>query len=196
MFLEDFRELNEKRGRIEVICGSMFSGKTEELLRRLRRVSIAQFDFLLVKPSIENRYHEDNVVSHLGNTFASHKVNSSKAILDLWKQQPVLAIDEAQFLDEQLPEVCKTLANKGVRVIVAGLDMDYKGQPFGPIPQLLAMAEYITKVHAICVKCGNLAHFSQRKSESKDLVEIGANEKYQPVCRTCFCAAQTEDTWI
>lgn len=192
MFLEDFRLMNEQRGSIEVICGSMFSGKTEELLRRLRRISIAQLDFLLVKPIIENRYHDDNVVSHLGNFYTSKKVENSSGILELWNRQPVVAIDEAQFLDDALPEVCSKLANSGVRVIVAGLDMDFKGEPFGPIPQLLAMAEYITKVHAICVKCGNLAQFSQRISNNRDLVELGANEKYQPVCRTCYSAVQNE----
>ncbi|TVQ18910.1 MAG: thymidine kinase, partial [Bacteroidetes bacterium] len=160
MFLEKDIDNTRGRGWIEIICGSMFSGKTEELIRRLKRAKIARQRVEIFKPAIDVRYDEEKVVSHDANEIMSTPVPSSSNIMLLANDVDVVGIDEAQFFDAELPNVCSQLANAGVRVIVAGLDMDFKGKPFGPIPQLLAVAEYITKVHAICVKCGNLAHFS------------------------------------
>ncbi len=186
MFLEHFPEEGSKHGWIEVICGSMFSGKTEELIRRLRRAEFANQKILLVKPTIDDRYHEKKVVSHQGRSFEAICVESASEILDLWKKEKVVAIDEAQFFDEGIIETCNKLSAKGVRVICAGLDMDFKGTPFGPMPQLLAIAEYVTKVHAICVSCGAPAQFSHRTVADKEQVLVGANEEYKPLCRMCY----------
>ncbi|MDB5227657.1 MAG: thymidine kinase [Bacteroidota bacterium] len=185
MFLEP--NVNKSKiGWIEVICGSMFSGKTEELIRRLKRAKIANLNVEIFKPMIDTRYHETHVVSHDSNTILSTPVSSSQNILLLSSDVDVVGVDEAQFFDEGLPEVCETLANKGIRVIVAGLDMDYLGNPFGPVPALLARAEYITKVHAICVRCGALANHSYRLVESDTKVLLGEKETYEPRCRECF----------
>ena len=186
MFLEQFPIQNRTNGWIEVICGSMFSGKTEELIRRLRRAEFAKQDLILFKPSVDKRYSDKNVVSHRGTEFNAVLVTSSKEILNNVEDQKVVAIDEAQFFDKQLVEVASELARRGVRVILAGLDMDYTGAPFGPMPALLASAEYVSKVHAICVSCGNLAQFSNRLVADTDQVMLGAVEEYRPLCRSCF----------
>lgn len=186
MFYDQLPSESRNFGWIEVVCGSMFSGKTEELIRRLKRSQFANQKLLLFKPQIDTRYSEENVVSHQGTSFQAIPVGSAMEILKIWKNERVVAIDEAQFFDEAIVVVANQLAQKGVRVIVAGLDMDYLGNPFGPMPQLLAIAEYVTKVHAICVSCGNLAQFSYRFSEEKDQVLLGAVEKYKPLCRACY----------
>ena len=186
MFLEKFPIQNSSNGWIEVICGSMFSGKTEELIRRLRRAEFARQDLILFKPSVDIRYSDKNVVSHRGTEFNAVLVASSKEILNAVKDQKVVAIDEAQFFDTDLVEVASELAGRGIRVILAGLDMDYTGAPFGPMPALLAAAEYVSKVHAICVSCGNLAQFSNRLVSDTDQVMLGAVEEYRPLCRSCF----------
>jgi thymidine kinase len=186
MFLEQFPDKNRTNGWIEVICGSMFSGKTEELIRRIRRAEFAQQSILLFKPKIDNRYSEENVVSHQGTAIEAKVIKNSSEILDLWEKEKIVAVDEAQFFDSELANVCVQLANKGARVIVAGLDMDFKGLPFGPIPSILAMAEYVTKVHAICVSCGNLAQFSHRITSDEETVLLGSQNNYEPLCRTCF----------
>jgi thymidine kinase len=186
MFLEQFPIQNRSNGWIEVICGSMFSGKTEELIRRLRRAEFARQELILFKPSVDKRYSDKNVVSHRGTEFNAVRVASSKEILDAVENQKVVAIDEAQFFDDQLVEVASELAGRGIRVILAGLDMDYTGAPFGPMPALLASAEYVSKVHAICVSCGNLAQFSNRLVADTDQVMLGAVEEYRPLCRSCF----------
>lgn len=186
MFLEQFPSERRQNGWIEVICGSMFSGKTEELIRRMKRAQFANQKMLLFKPIIDNRYHETNIVSHQGTSIQAISVTDSSEILKSWTDQKVIAIDEAQFFDHALVTVCNELATKGVRVIIAGLDMDYLGEPFGPMPKLLAIAEYVTKVHAICVSCGNLANYSHRISNEDGQVVVGAIEKYQPLCRTCY----------
>jgi thymidine kinase len=186
MFLEQFPIQNRSNGWIEVICGSMFSGKTEELIRRLRRAEFARQDLILFKPSVDVRYSEKNVVSHRGTEFNAVLVADSKEILDAVKDQKVVAIDEAQFFDADLVEIASELAGRGIRVILAGLDMDYTGAPFGPMPALLAAAEYVSKVHAICVSCGNLAQFSNRLVSDTDQVMLGAVEEYRPLCRSCF----------
>src|SRR6185369_16105413 len=160
MFLEHLKSYDVKKGCIEVICGSMFSGKTEELIRRLKRARIAQQKVEIFKPKFDTRYDQVNVVSHDSNFIHSTPVESSSQILPLANDVEVIGIDEAQFFDSELPRICETLANRGIRVIVAGLDMDYLGKPFGPLPHLMATAEYVTKVHAICIKCGNLANHS------------------------------------
>jgi thymidine kinase len=164
----------------------MFSGKTEELIRRIKRAQFANQKLLLFKPSIDNRYSEDSVVSHQGNALHAKLINSSEEIWNFWKNERVVAIDEAQFFDVGIIQISNELAKKGVRVIIAGLDMDYLGNPFGPMPQLLSIAEYVTKVHAICVSCGNLAQYSHRTAEEKEQVLVGAVEKYEPLCRSCF----------
>ena len=186
MFLEQFPIQNRSNGWIEVICGSMFSGKTEELIRRLRRAEFAKQDLILFKPSVDVRYSNKNVVSHRGTEFNAMLVANSKEILGHVDKQKVVAIDEAQFFDDQLVEVVSELAGRGIRVILAGLDMDYTGTPFGPMPALLASAEYVSKVHAICVSCGNLAQFSNRLVADTDQVMLGAVEEYRPLCRSCF----------
>ncbi len=186
MFLEQFPGEGRYNGWIEVICGSMFSGKTEELIRRLNRAIIANQKMLLFKPMIDQRYHEENVVSHKGSSLIAVPVENSSEILEMVTDEMVVAIDEAQFFDEGLVDVCNKLAQKGVRVVIAGLDMDYMGVPFGPMPKLLCIAEYVTKVHAICLSCGNLAQFSHRTANESGQVLVGAVEKYQPLCRACY----------
>ena len=186
MFLEQFPGKDRPNGWIEVICGSMFSGKTEELIRRLKRIQFANQHLILFKPLTDNRYHEENVVSHQGSSLKAQVVNDSRDILSIWNGEKVVAVDEAQFFDEGLVNVCNELAEKGVRVILAGLDMDYQGVPFGPMPGLLCIAEYVTKVHAICLNCGNLAQFSHRTVGEPGQVLVGATEKYKPLCRVCF----------
>ncbi len=185
MFLEN-NNRTLKRGWIEVICGSMFSGKTEELIRRLKRSELAKQKIEIFKPQVDTRYHELKVVSHQGNEISSTPVPASANILIMANDADVVGIDEAQFFDDELPNVCSQLANQGKRIIVAGLDLDYKGQPFGPIPQLLAIAEYVTKVHAICLQCGNLAYVSHRKTKEESLVLLGETDNYEPLCRICY----------
>lgn len=175
-----------RQGRIEVICGSMFSGKTEELIRRLKRAKFAKQRVEIFKPSIDTRYSEEDVVSHDQNEIRSTPIDSSGNILLLASNIDVVGIDEAQFLDEGLTEVCNRLANNGVRVIIAGLDMDFKGVPFGPIPALCAIADEVTKVHAICVKCGALANISHRLVANEHRVLLGEQEEYEPLCRDCY----------
>ncbi|MFO7938668.1 MAG: thymidine kinase [Bacteroidales bacterium] len=185
-FLEVTDKRKQSTGWVEVIVGSMFSGKTEELIRRLRRAEYARLEVEIFKPLIDTRYSEEEVVSHDEKTIRSTPVASSGNILLLAGDADVIGIDEAQFFDTNLAEVCTELANQGKRVVVAGLDMDFRGKPFGPIPSLLATAEYITKVHAICMECGGLAQYSHRKTASDKLVELGETETYEPLCRTCF----------
>jgi thymidine kinase len=175
-----------RRGWIEVICGSMFSGKTEELIRRLKRAKIANLKAEIFKPAIDVRFNEDTVVSHDSNFIRSVSVQNAQAILQLAKNVDIVGIDEAQFFDNEIINVCETLALQGIRVIVAGLDMDYKGIPFGPMPQLLAVADFIIKLHAVCVRCGNLAHMSYRKSAGEDQVLLGEQNIYEPRCRKCY----------
>jgi len=186
MFLEKSLVTKHKAGWIEVIAGSMFSGKTEELIRRLKRAKIAQQKTAIFKPEIDTRYSFNNVVSHDSNSIQSIPVKNSSEILSLLSEVEVVGIDEAQFFDDNLPAICNQLANAGIRVIVAGLDMDYKGIPFGTIPSLMAMAEYVTKVHAICIRCGQLASYSHRLTKSENLVELGETDKYEPLCRECY----------
>ncbi len=164
----------------------MFSGKTEELIRRLRRAQFARQKVEIFKPDVDTRYHELKIVSHQGNEIMSTPVTSSSNILLLANDVDVVGIDEVQFFDEELPYVCNELAKRGIRVIAAGLDMDYTGKPFGPMPQLLASAEYVTKVHAICMDCGNLAYVSHRKNNNEALVLLGETDSYEPLCRSCF----------
>lgn len=189
MFLENKIEKEHRVGWIEVICGSMFSGKTEELIRRMRRAQFAKQRVEIFKPQIDTRYSEKEVVSHDDNAIPSTPVPSSNNILLLADNVEVVGIDEAQFFDDNLPSVCNQLANSGIRVIVAGLDMDFKGEPFGPMPQLMAIAEYVTKVHAICMKTGKLANYSHRLTNNEGLVELGATENYQPLSRVAYFEA-------
>ena len=182
-----------RRGRVEVICGSMFSGKTEELIRRMKRAQFAKQRVEIFKSSIDTRYSEENVVSHDQNTIRSTPIDSSGNILLLASDIDVVGIDEAQFLDDGLMDVCNQLANNGVRVIVAGLDMDYKGVPFGPIPALCAVADEVTKVHAICVKCGALAYVSHRLIADDHRVMLGEQQEYEPLCRECYQKALKEE---
>ena len=176
----------ERRGSIEVICGSMFSGKTEELIRRLRRVRIAHQKVEIFKPKIDTRYHEQHIVSHDENILHSTPIENSQTILLYAGDCEVVGIDEAQFFDDLLPEVCDQLAFRGIRVIVAGLDMDYLGKPFGQMPFLLAKADYITKLHAICSKCGHIANYSFRKTAQSAQVLLGEKEDYEARCRKCY----------
>ena len=176
----------ERRGSIEVICGSMFSGKTEELIRRLKRAKIAHQRVEIFKPAIDIRYDETAVVSHDANSIHSSPIDNSQTILLMAEGVDVVGIDEAQFFDDQIVHVCEVLATKGIRVIVAGLDMDYLGKPFGQMPNLLAIADYITKLHAICMKCGNIASISYRKTTTEGQVLIGEKETYEPRCRKCY----------
>jgi thymidine kinase len=200
MFIEPHLT-SEKRGWIEVICGSMFSGKTEELIRRLKRAKIANLKVEIFKPAFDTRYHEQKIVSHDENAIQSTPIESSTSILLMAGEVDVIGIDEAQFFDDQLPEVCDQLALRGIRVIVAGLDMDYRARPFGQMPYLLAKADYITKLHAICVKCGNIANYSYRKETAGGLaaggqasggqvsggqVLLGEKDLYEPRCRRCY----------
>ena len=186
MFLESPIDHPMQKGSIEVICGSMFSGKTEELLRRLKRAKYAKLNIKIFKPKIDTRYDKEKVVSHDDNFIDSISVDCSNDIIRLCENSDVIAIDEAQFFDDNLYTVCNHLASNGIRVIVAGLDMDFLGKPFGPIPNLLSVAEHITKVHAICVDCGAIANHSFRKSESEELVKLGEHNEYKPLCRNCF----------
>lgn len=183
MFIENNQS---QTGWIEVIVGSMFSGKTEELIRRLNRARIAKQKVEIFKPSIDTRYAEEEVVSHNENSIHSTPVENSANILLLTSDVEVVGIDEAQFFDNGLTDVCNQLANQGIRVIVAGLDMDFSGKPFGNIPSLLATAEYVTKVHAICMRCGSLAQYSYRLSEEKSVVLLGEQDRYEPLCRKCY----------
>ncbi len=180
-------------GRIEVVCGSMFSGKTEELIRRLKRAEFAKQRVEIFKPALDTRYSEIEVVSHDRNSIMSTPVDSSSSILLLSSDIDVVGIDEAQFFDDGLVQVCNELANKGIRVIVAGLDMDFKGVPFGPIPALCAIADEVTKVHAICVRCGSLAYVSHRLVANEKRVMLGEQAEYEPLCRECYHKALAED---
>jgi len=185
-FLENSGRMSGKRGSIEVITGSMFSGKTEELIRRLRRAQFAGLKVEIFKPSLDKRYSENRVVSHDEKSIVSTPVDHASSILLLAGEVDVVGIDEAQFFDNSIVEVCNKLADNGVRVLVAGLDMDFMGNPFGPIPALLSISEYITKVHAICMRCGSLAQYSFRKSEEAQVVLLGEKDKYEPLCRDCY----------
>ncbi|MDO8898547.1 MAG: thymidine kinase [Bacteroidales bacterium] len=186
MFLEKDTNTKTRTGWIEVICGSMFSGKTEELIRRLNRARIAKQKVEIFKPQIDKRYSEEDVVSHNANSIRSIPVQSASQILFYANEFDVIGIDEAQFFDDELMAVCNSLADQGVRVIVAGLDMDFQGNPFGPIPQILSVAEYVTKVHAICMRCGNLANYSHRTIAGDKLVMLGETDSYEPLCRACY----------
>lgn len=193
MFLENVQHSNKRRGWIEVVCGSMFSGKTEELIRRMKRAQFAKMKVEIFKPAIDTRYHEIKVVSHDSNEIHSTPVQSSANIPLLATGCDVVGIDEAQFFDNGLVGVCNQLASQGVRVIVAGLDMDFRGEPFGPVPALMATAEYVTKVHAICMRCGNLANHSHRIVKGDALVHLGEKDSYEPLCRDCFDRAISEE---
>ena len=188
-----FLESAKKAGSIEVICGSMFSGKTEELIRRMKRAQFAKQKVEIYKPCIDVRYSEDEVVSHDSHSIPSTPIDSPASMLLLSSDVEVVGIDEAQFFDDTLVEVVQTLANRGVRVIIAGLDTDYMGKPFGPMPALMAVAEDIQKVHAICVKCGSPAQHSHRLSKSDQLVVLGETDIYEPLCRHCYNAARAEE---
>jgi thymidine kinase len=185
MFLEPHFK-GQRNGWIEVVCGCMFSGKTEELIRRLKRAKIASQKVEIFKPTVDIRYDETSVVSHDTNAILATPVDHSSKILKVSEDTTVVGIDEAQFFDADLVENCQQLAERGIRVIIAGLDMDYKGKPFGPMPNLLAVAEYVTKVHAICVHCGNLATHSYRLAQGDEVVLLGEKEQYEPRCRTCY----------
>ena len=185
-FLENSIGAGNRRGSVEVITGSMFSGKTEELIRRLRRAQFAGLKVEIFKPSIDNRYSEMRVVSHDEKSIVSTPVDNSSSILLLSDNVDVVGIDEAQFFDSSIVDVCNKLADNGIRIIVAGLDMDFLGNAFGPVPALLSIAEYITKVHAICMRCGTLAQYSFRKSFEEEVVVLGEKDKYEPLCRDCF----------
>lgn len=186
MFLESQINCLMQKGSIEVICGSMFSGKTEELLRRLKRAEFAKLNITVFKPQVDKRYDYEKVVSHDENAIQAIAINNAKDILKLVNDAQVIAIDEAQFFDSELIEVCTELANSGIRVIIAGLDMDFLGKPFGIMPELLAIAEHITKVHAICIDCFAIANHSFRKTDDKNIIQIGEKEEYKPLCRDCF----------
>jgi thymidine kinase len=194
MFLENTVNHKEQFGWIEVICGSMFSGKTEELIRRLKRAQFAKQKVEIFKPTIDTRYHEEMVVSHDANEIRSTPVTSSAMMKLLAQGCEVVGIDEAQFFDDGIVAVCNDLANSGIRVIVAGLDMDFKGNPFGPMPALMATAEYVTKVHAVCTRTGNLANYSYRKAASNNLVLLGETEEYEPLSRAAYYAAMREQS--
>jgi thymidine kinase len=186
LFIERSKGGNTRSGWIEVICGSMFSGKTEELIRRLRRAQIAKQSVQIFKPAIDVRYHAKKVVSHDDNSVPSTPVQAAAQIMLYANDFDVVGIDEAQFFDEEIVSVCNKLADMGTRVIVAGLDMDYTGKPFGPMPALLATAEYVDKVHAVCMNCGGLAQYSHRKTDKKGLVVLGETDNYEPLCRNCY----------
>jgi thymidine kinase len=192
MFLENTDNRGRRQGWIEVVCGSMFSGKTEELIRRMRRAEFAKMKVEIFKPRIDNRYHEEDVVSHNQTTIRSTVVDHSSQLLLLTGDVEVIGIDEAQFFDDGLPEVCNQLANQGIRVIIAGLDMDYMGRPFGPMPHLLAIAEFVTKVHAICVQTGNLANYSYRHVPGDSVVQLGEKESYVPLSRMAYSQAMQQ----
>jgi len=192
MFLENDISRVGRQGWIEVVAGSMFSGKTEELIRRLKRAEIARQKVEIFKPRIDVRYSGEEVVSHDSNAIRSTPVETAANILLLASNVDVVGIDEAQFFDMGLVDVCNELANQGIRVIVAGLDMDFQGKPFGPIPNMMATAEYVTKVHAICMRCGNLANHSHRLSDGDKLVMLGEKEAYEPLCRDCYMKVLAE----
>ncbi len=192
MFLEPHFK-GQRSGWIEVICGSMFSGKTEELIRRLKRAKIANQKVEIFKPKVDTRYDERKVVSHDENSILATPIKHSSELLELAKDVAVVGVDEAQFFDDNLADVIQELALNGTRIIVAGLDMDFKGRPFGPIPDILAVAEYITKVHAICSHCGNLATHSYRLTQEGDTVLLGEKDLYEPRCRTCFAMGNILD---
>lgn len=194
MFLEKRVKREDRQGWIEVICGSMFSGKTEELIRRLKRAQIANLKVEIFKPAIDTRYSTTDIVSHDENTIRSTPVTSAENILLYASDVDVIGIDEAQFFNETIVDVCIQLANSGARVIVAGLDTDFRGIPFGPMPHLMAIAEYVTKLHAICVRCGNLANFSHRLIDNEKLVLLGEKNIYEPLCRQCFYDKKTLQT--
>ena len=185
-FIENSVKTTGRHGSVEVITGSMFSGKTEELIRRLRRAQFAGMKVEIFKPSLDKRYSENKIVSHDEKSIISTTVDNASAILLLASGVNVIGIDEAQFFDSSIVDVCNELADKGVRIIVAGLDMNYMGKPFGPIPALLAIAEHITKLHAICLRCGKLAQYSFRKSDEEQVVILGERDKYEPLCRICY----------
>ena len=193
MFLENTVNQKEQFGWIEVISGSMFSGKTEELIRRLKRAKFARQKVEIFKPTIDNRFDEEKVISHDSNEIRSTPVPAAANIPILADDCDVVGIDEAQFFDDEIVQVCNDLANRGIRVIVAGLDMDYKGNPFGPMPALMATAEYVTKVHAVCTRTGNLAHYSYRKSKSDSLVLLGETEEYEPLSRAAYYKAMLRE---
>jgi thymidine kinase len=193
MFLENTINSKKRNGWIEVICGSMFSGKTEELIRRLKRAKFAKQKVEIFKPAVDVRYDDEAVVSHDENIIHSTPVPASANIPLLINDEEVIGIDEAQFFDMELVGVCNRLADQGIRVIVAGLDMDFQGKPFGPIPALMASAEYVTKVHAICVRCGNLANHSHRIEGGEELVMLGETNSYEPLCRNCFSEARIRE---
>ncbi len=186
MFLENSQFTRNKKGSIEVICGSMFSGKTEELIRRLKRAEFAKQKVEIFKPKVDTRYDEQQVVSHDNNSIRSTPIETSSTLLIYPNDVDVVGIDEAQFFDDGLIKVCNTLANNQVRVIVAGLDTDYKGNPFGPMPGLLAIADHVSKVHAVCVKCGDIANHTHRKVDGEELVMLGEMDNYEPLCRICY----------
>ena len=179
-----------KRGSVEVITGSMFSGKTEELIRRLRRAQFAGLKVVIFKPALDKRYSETRVVSHDERSIVSTPVDNPSAIILLSADADVIAIDEAQFFDSSLIEICSQLADSGIRIIVAGLDMDFMGKPFGPMPGLMAVADHVTKVHAICMRCGNLAQYSYRKTDESQVVLLGEKNLYEPLCRSCYNSAK------
>jgi len=189
----NFIQKNRQAGSIEVICGSMFSGKTVELIRRMKRAQFAQLPIEIFKPAMDIRYADHAIVSHDSNSIPSTSIAHSSAILLLSADTKVVGIDEAQFFDDELPHVCVQLANKGIRVIVAGLDMDYKGLPFGPIPALMAMAEHVTKVHAVCVRCGAPATYSYRIAGSENRILLGEKNSYEPRCRACYFGLSDEN---
>ncbi len=192
MFLENTVNHTEQFGWIEVICGSMFSGKTEELIRRLKRAKFAKQRVEIFKPAVDVRYDEEEVVSHNDNRIRSTPVPAAANIRLLANNVDVVGIDEAQFFDDEIIAVCNDLANRGIRVIVAGLDMDFKGNPFGPMPSLMATAEYVTKVHAVCTRTGNLAHYSFRKAKSENIVLLGETQEYEPLSRAAYYKAIQE----
>ncbi|MBP6128326.1 thymidine kinase [Flavobacterium sp.] len=193
MFLENTVNQEEQFGWIEVICGSMFSGKTEELIRRLKRAQFAKQKVEIFKPAVDTRYDDEMVVSHNKNEIRSTPVPAAENIRILAQGCDVVGIDEAQFFDDEIITICNDLANSGIRVIVAGLDMDFKGNPFGPMPALMATAEYVTKVHAVCTRTGNLANYSFRKSDDKKLVMLGETEEYEPLSRAAYYKAMREE---
>lgn len=192
MFLENTVNHTEQFGWIEVICGSMFSGKTEELIRRLKRAQFAKQRVEIFKPAVDTRYDDEMVVSHDSNEIRSTPVPASSNIRLLANDVDVVGIDEAQFFDDEIVAVCNDLANRGIRVIVAGLDMDFKGNPFGPMPALMATAEYVTKVHAVCTRTGNLANYSFRKAQSEDIVFLGETQEYEPLSRAAYYKAMQQ----
>lgn len=189
-----FSENHNRSGCIEVICGSMFSGKTEELIRRLKRAQFANQKIAIFKPSVDIRYSEVEVVSHDLHSIKSTPITDAKFMLDIPDDIQVVGIDEAQFFQDNIIDVCQQLAGRGVRVIIAGLDMDFQGKPFGPMPSLMAIAEDVQKVHAICVKCGNLANHSHRLSKNENLVVLGEKDIYEPLCRKCFNEAISKES--